>query len=167
MSDAVQTTGANAPDATILREMLASYWRVEDEKNSKRQAHRQQIGELSEQQAEAKSRAKDAGHPIAVFNALVMDEKARRAATAREAKLDEDERDHLAFVKDKLGLLADTPLGRAALGEDAQEPDDRPGFLKDKEKSRRARKAEQNEALDAVADNGASTIADGIRPLHS
>lgn len=158
---------ANSPDATLLREMLASFWRVEDEKNSLRQKHREAIGSLSEQQAQAKARAKDAGHPLAVFNILVAEEKARRAATNREARLDEDEQDHLSMVRDALGDFADSPLGRAALGEEAAEEQDvRPRHLKGREKDRADRKAEKNAALDAVASTNGAAIEKGISKLN-
>jgi hypothetical protein len=74
--------------------------------------------------------AKDAGVARKVFNEIIKEIEDERKKEARIAKLDEDLRDQLDNYRLKLGMLADTPLGEAAM--DEAEKDLRPDFLRAK-----------------------------------
>jgi hypothetical protein len=168
MTAATPGAGHNGPNGTLLNEMFKSYFRIEDDKNSKRQQHRNAIGKLTEQQNEVKTRVKDAGYSLRAFNELLNDEKDRRRVENRRAKLDDDDVEQYDSMVAALGALADTPLGKAALGEEQDEADLRSPAQKKREKARK----DKNAALDAVAGgdapagNGSETITAGIKPLH-
>ena len=66
--------GQNTPDGTLLNEMFKSYFRIEDDKNSLRQKHRNQIGQLSTQQSEVLDRVKDKGYSVRAFKELLNEE---------------------------------------------------------------------------------------------
>lgn len=168
MTAATPGAGHNGPNGTLLNEMLRSFWRIEDDKNSLRQSHRTKIGKLTEQQNEVIARVKDGGLSVRAFKEIINEERDRRRVENRKAKLDDDDVDALDAMKEALGAFADTPLGKAALGEETGEEDIRSPAQKKREAARKAK----NAALDKVADgdapagNGSETIVAGIKPLH-
>lgn len=61
--------------------------------------------------------AKDnAGIPKKLFRMSIAEERAKRKRDAREADLEESERNELDQLRHALGMLEDTPLGQAAMG---------------------------------------------------
>lgn len=163
--------GHNGPDGTLLNEMMKSWWRIEDDKNSLRQGHRTKIGKLTEQQADVIARVKDGGHNVRAFKELLNEEKDRRRVENRKAKLEDEEVDALDAMRDALGAFADSPLGRAALGEEqpeADEDDVRSPAQRKREKARQ----QKNAALDAVASsdapagNGSELLLTGLKTLN-
>src|SRR4051794_38296163 len=83
MAQELAKPGHNAGNETLYAEMCKSYFRIEDDKNSLRQRHRSELGELTEQQADVKTRVKDAGFSQAAFMILVRQEQRRRAYEKR------------------------------------------------------------------------------------
>ncbi|MEE7460649.1 hypothetical protein MFUR16E_04545 [Methylobacterium fujisawaense] len=173
--------GQNTPDGTFLGEMFKSYWRIEDDKNSLRQAHRTKVGQLTAQQTDVKTLVKDKGYSLRAFNELINEEKDRRRVANRQAGLEDDDVDALEAMKNALGAFADTPMGRAAMkaagaSDDDFEQDVRGTDQREREAvrteaaaptDREAKRKRKNAALDAVAGNGAEKLATGLKPLHS
>ena len=78
------------------------------------------------------SEAKAFGIPTKELRAVVNVRKLERKLAAQRDKLETEERETFDQIRHALGDLADTPLGRAATGEKADdERDFRPAFLRE------------------------------------
>ena len=62
-----------------------------------------------------KDEAHDAGIPKREFNAIIAKRRALRRAEAFRRKLDEEQQNNFDQLEKSLGMLADTPLGKAVL----------------------------------------------------
>lgn len=111
MAETLAKPGHNAGDPATYAQLFKSFFRIEDDKNSLRQAARIRIGELSEQQAQVKTLVKEAGFSPAGFIELVAQEKARRAEANRREKLEADVLHEVDLMTEALGPLIGTPLG--------------------------------------------------------
>lgn len=88
----------------------------------------------------AKDAAKEAGIPKKHLNSLLKErELLRKIDGVREAFEDEEDLETYEALVEALGPLADTPLGRAAMGDDDEDDEDvRPRHLREQDPDRKA-----------------------------
>jgi uncharacterized protein (UPF0335 family) len=70
---------------------------------------------IREDMKDVKDRAKDQGLPRAVVNEVMKERKLQKKLEAIGERLEENNAALLDYVRGKLGMLAETPLGEAAM----------------------------------------------------
>lgn len=129
--------GDNGYDPTIVQQFVKDIERHFETLESYRGEYMNRCKSVRELITRSKDAAKEAGIPKKLLGALLKErEFERKIEGIRDSFEDEEDADNYEALKDALGSLADTPLGKAALGEGADDADLRPRHLKDAEKQR-------------------------------
>lgn len=152
-------TGTNGFDRGVLMQFVKDIEGFEEQMASKQGEYMAFCRGKRELINQTLDRAAAAGVPKKELRAVLRVRKLeQKAKDIREGLEEADAIDTFDLIRDAIGPLADTPLGRAALGEKEWEDAD------PKKAERQARADADAAALNAAADvphdNGASRLAD-------
>ena len=164
----------NGPNPERTKECVARIEAIADRKEAAHMAYMRECSVFAEDTKAVYEEAKTAwGINRRALKTVVKVRAAERRVEAMRDALEGDEQETFDQIRHALGDLADTPLGRSATGEDDDEDlrgtDQKEREAVRKERQPRARKGDaalNAAASEGPADNGASTLADGIKPLH-
>jgi len=106
----------NGPSEADVREAFSAILSFHEELESERGTYMQRCREIRSQIADVYDTAKDKGVTKKVLKAAVKEHSLRQKADACREDLEADEQREYDILAQKLGDLADLPLGRAALG---------------------------------------------------
>lgn len=127
---------SNGYDPTIVQQFVKDIERHFATLESYRGEYMNRCKSVRELITRSKDAAKEEGIPKKLLNALLKErELERKIDNIHDSFEDEEDADNYEALKDALGSLADTPLGKAALGE-SDDADLRPRHLKEAEAQR-------------------------------
>ncbi|MBX3490874.1 hypothetical protein [Parvibaculum sp.] len=110
------TPGSNGYDKKKLEGYVSECEEAQTEIDEIMQAAKDKCAPLREQIADIKKAAnEDDGIPRKEFNAVLQERRLRRKADGVRDKLSAEQQDQFDLMKQALGMLADTPLGQAAM----------------------------------------------------
>ena len=116
LKDADEKGKANFPTAEQIDNVMQQIFGEQDALDKKADAYKADTEEnRANISAIIKNAKNDHGIPAKTLRFLLAEEKARRSIEKKKKALAEDDHDYLLAIKDALGELADTPLGRAAV----------------------------------------------------
>lgn len=155
----------NGPNPERTKECVDRIEALDRKREAAHMAYMQECAAIASDKKDIFTEAKTAwGLPTRVLKRVIKVRAAERKLEDMRESLESDEQETFDQIRHALGDLADTPLGRAATGDEGeddvrstQQQERVPG-------KRRARKGD--EALNAAVDNGGSLLADGLKPLH-
>lgn len=165
----------NGPNPERTKECVERIEALDRERERLHMEYMAECARLARDKGDIYTEAKAAwGLSTRVLKRVVKVRGAERKLEEMRSSLEAEEQETFDQIRFALGDLADTPLGRAATGEDFSEDvrgtdqKEREGFARE----RKSRRKKGDDALNAAAtegapaDNGASKLADGIKPLH-
>jgi len=120
MADTLEENGKkNFPTTDAIEAVLAEIFSEQDALDKKADKYKADTEEnRANISAIIKNAKNDHGIPAKTLRFLLAEEKSRRSVEKKKKALAEDDHDYLLAMKNALGDLADTPLGRAATGEE-------------------------------------------------
>lgn len=119
-TDGGETTGVeairgNGYDPELTREFVDRCEEVQGEIDGIMDAAKAKCAPLREDVAAIKKEANDKGLPRAELNAVLRKRRLLRKADGVRGSLSENQQDNFDQLEQALGMLSDTPLGKAAL----------------------------------------------------
>lgn len=163
----------NGPNPERTKECVERIEALDRKREAAHMAYMQECAAIASDKKDIFTEAKTAwGLPTRVLKRVIKVRAAERKLEDMRESLEADEQETFDQIRHALGDLADTPLGRAATGEDGGE-DLRSTEQQERVPAGRRSRRKGDDALNAAAtdggapvDNGGSLLADGLKPLH-
>lgn len=106
---------SNGFDTAVLKQFVSDIERHHDTIASYKGEHAQRVKSVQELITEVFDRAKDAGIPRKELKAVIKERRLLVQIENLREELEEDQQETLDQIKHALGMIADLPLGDAAL----------------------------------------------------
>jgi uncharacterized protein (UPF0335 family) len=106
---------SNGFDTTVLKRFVSDIERHHETIASYKGEHAQRVKSVQELITEVFDRAKDAGVPRKELKAVIKERRLLVQIENLREELEEDQQETLDQIKHALGMVADLPLGEAAL----------------------------------------------------
>lgn len=106
---------ANGFDSDVVKRLVADHEDLQAQIDEIMSEAQNKCAPLREEQADVKKEAHEAGIPRQEFNSVLRERRLLAKADGVRAGLDADKQDNFDRIKHALGMLADLPLGQAAL----------------------------------------------------
>lgn len=162
----------NGPNPDRTKECVDRIEALDRKREAAHMAYMQECAAIASDKKDIFTEAKTAwGLPTRVLKRVIKVRAAERKLEDMRESLESDEQETFDQIRHALGDLADTPLGRSALG-DEDEEDVRSAEQQERVPGKRRGRGKSDDALNAAAidgapaDNGGSLLADGLKPLH-
>lgn len=151
---------SNGFDATVLKRFVSDIERHHETIASYKGEHAQRVKSVQELITEVFDRAKDSGIPRKELKAVIKERRLLVQIENLREELEDDQQETLDQIKHALGMIADLPLGEAAMARS----DAIDSLTDDDEFDAAAPKAEDENTK--AGKRNAKALRDGIAPLN-